>query len=69
MDGLTDIDPTATMALLWDKVPKAQRLDAAGEKVLERVLTGAFRPFSRLYKAQRSDTPVCQCCDTGEEEI
>ena len=26
MAGLTEVDPTATMALLWDKVPQDQRL-------------------------------------------
>ena len=68
MAGLTEVDPTATMALLWDKVPQDKRLDAAGKRILERILTGAFRPLSRLWKAQRSDTPICQCCDSGEEE-
>ena len=68
MSGLQEVDMPATIALLWDKVPRAQRIDDKSKRILERVLTGAFRPLSRLHKAQCSDTPVCQWCEQGEEE-
>ena len=68
MSGLQEVDMPATIALLWDKVPRAQRIDDQSKRILERVLTGAFRPLSRLHKAQCSDTPVCQWCEQGQEE-
>ena len=51
MAGLTEVDPTATMALLWDKVPQDKRLDAAGKRILERILTGAFRPAQQTLES------------------
>ena len=33
-----------------------------------KVLSGSFRPASRLYKARALSSPICPFCDTGEEE-
>ena len=68
MDGLQSLDIAATRALYWDKVPKKQRLTETQRRLLARVLTGAVRPLSRMYKAKLCSTPVCQWCNTGEEE-
>ena len=68
MKGTRAFDLQAAQALHLNKVPRDKKLNAHDHKILERVLTGAFRPLSRLHKAKVSDTPHCQWCETGEEE-
>ena len=68
MEGLQNLDLAATRALYADKVPKKQRLTESQKRILARVLTGAIRPLSRMYKAKLCSTPVCPWCKSGEEE-
>ena len=68
MEGLTCVDMQASQALYHGKVPKARKLTAPRKKFLARILTGAFSPLSRLFKAGCSPTPICPWCDAGEEE-
>lgn len=68
MHGLERLDMVATSKPYRGKVPRHLKLAPPESRILSRILTGSFRPISRLYKARIADTPVCPWCDQGEEE-
>ena len=43
-------------------------VEEGDERWLAKVMTGSFRPASRLFKAKVLPSPICPFCDTGEEE-
>ena len=71
MQDLQDIDIEATCALWHGKEGKQTRqlfpTEEGDDRWLAKVLTGSFRPASRLFKAKVLPSPICPFCDTGEE--
>ena len=62
MKGFEVIDLVATSALLRDKVGRDWRLTPYQKGLLVSILTGRFRPCSRLPKAGLRDSDRCPHC-------
>ena len=68
MVGVQELDSFATAALVRNQMDKSMYLTAPERKALANILTGAFQPVSRLWKAGTVRSPICPWCPTGEEE-
>ena len=58
MQGLAEIHFIATQALLKGQEAKKRPLDDEGKRHLQKAVSGAFRPASRLYKAKILRSPI-----------
>jgi len=68
MNGLEIVDLVATSALLRDKVGRDWRLTPYQKGLLVSILTGSFRPCSRLFKAGLRETDRCPHCNMDVAE-